>query len=318
MKPTLGTAASLDRQSHRRADAQYLAELAGRTDARFMLLVDLKPVLELASPSSATTSGLRWYSAAQVNAMGLPLGEVLFLGVEPASGAGRFALLLTDHRARAVVGAPRLLRPLGDVRQLASEGALSNEELSLAGLAKALGHWHDNARCCGHCGGTTLVRDGGWKRRCWACGREHFPRTDPVVIMLIVDPTRERCLLGRAPRFAERMFSTLAGFVEPGEDIEHAVRRETLEETGVEVGPVSFHSAQPWPFPHSLMIGCIGMATTTEVRIDPAELVEARWFSRDEANQLLEGNHPDGLFGPGQQAIARTLIGSFVDRSGVP
>jgi NAD+ diphosphatase len=210
-----------------------------------------------------------------------------------------------------VPGAIEKLRPIVDLRSLAMQGIMSPEELSLCGQARALAQWHENARCCGHCGGTTLVKDGGWRRKCWACGLEWFPRTDPVVIMLVTDGPR--CLLAHEQRFADKMFSTLAGFIEPGEDIEHAVRREVMEETGVRVGEVQFHSSQPWPFPHSLMLGCIGRAETTDLVIDPNEIVEARWFTRDDARLMLERRHPDGLSVPGKQAIANALITSFVD-----
>jgi len=119
--------------------------------------------------------------------------------------------------------------------------------------------------------------------------------------------------LGHEARFAENMWSTLAGFIEPGEDIETAVRRETMEETSIKVGEVRFISTQPWPFPHSLMIGCIGIAESSEIRIDPNEIVDARWFPREEVRQMLEGTHPKGLWVPGQHAIARTLITAFVE-----
>ena len=131
--------------------------------------------------------------------------------------------------------------------------------------------------------------------------------------MLIEHPDRHSCLLGRSGRFAPNMYSTLAGFVEPGEDIADAVRRETMEEAGIEVGQVDFHSAQPWPFPHSLMIGCIGYATTTQLTIDRDELEDARWFTREEARQILGGTHPGGVTGPGRQAIARALLTAFVE-----
>jgi NAD+ diphosphatase len=183
------------------------------------------------------------------------------------------------------------------------------------GQAKALAHWHETCRCCGRCGGTTLVKDGGWKRACWACGMEHFPRMDPVVIMLVVDRAGGRCLLGHESRFSKepKMYSTLAGFIEAGEDIEHAVRREVFEEAGVRVGEVRYHSTQPWPFPHSLMIGCIAYAETTEISIDPAEIEEARWFGRDELVEMLNGTHAQKWWVPGKQAIARALIASFVE-----
>jgi NAD+ diphosphatase len=129
--------------------------------------------------------------------------------------------------------------------------------------------------------------------------------------MLITDG--DRCLLAHEHRYAEKMYSTLAGYIEPGEDIEHAVRREVLEETNIKVGDVTYHSSQPWPFPHSLMLGCIGTALTTDITIDSGEIAEARWFSRSEALAMLERRHPEGLTVPGRQAIANALIRTFLE-----
>lgn len=310
-KPTLGAATLLERQSHKRTDTAYLEALQAAPEALFLVLADQKPVIR--SNPERTAGSIRWFTREELQRLGLPVTDSLFLGIDPPTGGGRFALAVTEHRARNAPGGLEVMRPIVDLRSLAMQGVLPPEELSLLGLAKALAAWHENTRCCGHCGGTTLVKDGGWKRKCWACGQEHFPRTDPVVIMLIVDPANDRCMLGHEARFAEKMWSTIAGFLEPGEDIEHAVRRETREETSVEVGEVRFHSTQPWPFPHSLMIGCIGVARTTEIKIDPNEVQDARWFPREEVRQMLEGRHPDGLWVPGQQAIARALITAFVD-----
>jgi NAD+ diphosphatase len=311
MRPTLGAATLLDRQCHKRHDAAYLERLRAAPRAKFLVLADQKPVIR--SNADRTEAAIRWLSREQLLDLGLPTADALFLGVDRGTGGGCFAVAVTEHRARNAPGGLEILRPIVDLRTLATQGAMSSEELSLLGQAKALAAWHENAHCCGHCGGTTLVKDGGWKRKCWACGQEQFPRTDPVVIMLIVDRAGDRCLLGHEARFMDKMYSALAGFIEPGEDIDHAVRRETQEETGIEVSDVRFHSTQPWPFPHSLMIGCIGIAKTTELKIDPNEIQEARWFPRSEVKLMLEGKHPDGLWVPGKQAIARALITAFVE-----
>jgi NAD+ diphosphatase len=316
MKPTLAATTLLDRQSSKRGDEAYLAGLKARDDARFLLLADFKPIIN--SNEARTEASIRWFSGAELAPLELPTDDAMFLGVEPAGsgqrgGAGRFALAFTEHRVRYAPGAMEVTRPIVDLRSLAMQGVMSPEDLSLVGQAKALAHWHENARCCGRCGGVTTFKDGGWKRKCWACGEQHFPRTDPVVIMLVVDG--DRCLLGHEERFSKepRMYSTLAGFIEPGEDIEHAVRREVKEEAGIDVGEVRFHASQPWAFPHSIMLGCIAHATSTTIEIDPAEIEEARWFTRAELRQMLAGEHPEKWWVPGKQAIARVLILAFVN-----
>jgi len=311
--PTLHTTTLLDRMGMKRSDSRFIADMLAHPEASFIILVDLKPVI--VSNAERTSGTLRWFSLSDIARMELPTAGALFLGVDRASRIPRFALAFTEHRARVAPGSIEMLRPAVDLRSLAMQGVLSPEELSLAGQARALSAWHDNAHHCGHCGGTNQIKDGGWKRKCWACGMEHFPRCDPVVIMLVVDPPNNRCLLGHEARFAEKMFSTLAGFIEAGEDIAHAVQREVYEEAGLTIGDVYFHSTQPWPFPHSLMIGCIGIAETTEINIDPQEIQEARWFTRDEVELMVEGQHPEGLNLPGQQAIARALITAFIDGS---
>lgn len=170
---------------------------------------------------------------------------------------------------------------------------------------RALLGWHATHRFCANCGAPSRVELSGWQRKCPACGSQHFPRTDPVVIMAI---TRgDRLLLGRGTTWPERMYSLLAGFVEPGETIEAAVRRETFEEAGIGVGAVSYVASQPWPFPMSLMFGCRGEALDDTITIDPAELSEARWVSRDEANGILAGLHPQ-IAVPRKGAIAGALI----------
>ncbi len=311
MKPTLGATTILDRMSAHRGDPGTIEGLANAPNAQFLMLADLKVVIRTSDKTES--SSIRWFSRQELAEFHLPIADALFLGRDPRTGAGHFALAFTEHRVRYAPGAMDVMRPIVDVRTLAMQGALTPEEISLVGQARALAAWHEVNRCCGRCGGTTNVKDGGWRRKCWACGQEHFPRTDPVVIMLIVDG--DRCMLGHEARFQKepRMYSTLAGFIEPGEDVEHAVRREVHEEAGIKVGEVRYHSSQPWPFPHSIMLGCIGVAETTDIKIDPKEIEEARWFSRDEVRQMLAGKHPQGWWVPGQQAIARALIKSWAE-----
>src|SRR5262245_26451905 len=308
--PTVGATTMLDRLALKRSDPAFVKSKLEAPGARILLLADLKPVIR--SDLERTTARLAWFSHAELAELRLPVADSLFLGVD-GDGNGYFALAVNEHRTRNVPGAVEKLRPIVDLRSLAMQGVMSPEELSLCGQARALAQWHDNARCCGHCGGNTLVKDGRWRRKCWACGLEWFPRTDPVVIMLITDG--ERCLLAHEHRYGDKMYSTLAGFIEPGEDLEHAVRREVMEETSIKVGEVTYHSSQPWPFPHSLMLGCIGHATTTEITIDSGEIADARWFSRPEALMMLERRHPEGFHVPGKQAIANALITTFVGNS---
>jgi len=165
--------------------------------------------------------------------------------------------------------------------------------------------WNGNNRFCGKCGAPTRSEIGGYRRVCEACSHTIFPRTDPVAIMLVIDIERDLCLLGRSPHFPEGMYSCLAGFLEPGETIEHTVRRETLEESGIRCGKVVYLASQPWPFPMSLMIGCYAQALSAEITVDRSELEDARWFSREECAAMLVRQHPQGLTCPPPVAITR-------------
>jgi NAD+ diphosphatase len=154
---------------------------------------------------------------------------------------------------------------------------------------------------------------GGYRRRCTSCDTQYFPRTDPVVIMLTIDADGDRALLGRSPHFNPGIYSCLAGFLEPGETIEQAVRRETFEEAGIEVGAVRYHASQPWPMPHTLMIGCYGLAESLDIKRDESELEDCRWFSRDEVRQMIDGTHPEGINVPVSGAVAYRIIQDWVD-----
>ncbi|MEY8096705.1 NAD(+) diphosphatase [Falsihalocynthiibacter sp. S25ZX9] len=167
---------------------------------------------------------------------------------------------------------------------------LSPRDAELVATAKALFNWHDSHGFCAKCGGKSAMTMAGWQRNCTLCDSSHFPRTDPVVIMLITHGNQ--LLLGRSPGWPEGMYSTLAGFVEPGETLEAAVRREVFEESGIEVGAVTYLASQPWAFPSSLMFGCHGEALNTDITIDPVEIEDAFWISREDLMQVMAGEHP--------------------------
>ncbi|MCB1488808.1 MAG: NAD(+) diphosphatase [Bauldia sp.] len=285
----------IERRSENRDEDSVPAAL-GDPAARLYVLQDDKAVLKHGSALDPL------FTVAEADGFGAPRGEIVLLGW--TEGGPRLAVTLPaetlteDERIR-----------LTDLRTLAVDGSVTVEDLGAFAQARSLCYWNIRHRFCGVCGAETEMKAGGYRRDCPACGAPHFPRTDPVVIMLAIDGSgeEERCLLGRQSRFPEGMYSCLAGFMEPGETIEDAVRRETAEEAGIRLGRVRYHSSQPWPFPCSLMIGCHGEALTTDITRDEVELEDARWFGRDEVRSILAGTHPT-LKCPPPIAIAHKLI----------
>ena len=306
----------LDRVAERRDDSAFLASLADHGDAQVVLIGRDMPILK----RDASRSILFPY--AELAALGSAKFEAL-LGLD-ARGAPVFAARLPDEAIeqrddqsdgfldrRVLVVPGRDDLELVDLRSLATQGLFPPEALALLGTAKAVLDWHARHGFCAQCGQPTRVTAAGWRRECDACKAQHFPRTDPVVIMLAIDG--DKCLLGRQRRFPKGIYSALAGFVEPGETIEEAVRREILEESGVETGQVKYVASQPWPFPSSLMIGCLALATNIQVRIDTQELEDARWFDREEIRSMFEKRHPDALLAPNRMAIAHHLVKYWLD-----
>lgn len=241
----------------------------------------------------------------------------VFLGLH--HGQGMFAVDLSAWEPGAapletVLDAgsqPHPLAPEGHVfgELRAVMAALSPDEAEMAATARALVEWHRSHGFCPRCGAATEARQAGWHRHCPACGTEHFPRTDPVVIMLV---TRGNdVLLGRSPHWPEGMYSLLAGFVEPGETVEAAVRREVAEEAGIPCGRVDYLASQPWPFPASLMLGCRTEALGSDITLDPVELEDALWVSREEAVGILAGSHPR-IRQPRKGAIAQFLLANWL------
>jgi NAD+ diphosphatase len=301
-KPRLGyTDSRLARAAELRRDGASIAALAA--DPRAACYVVGGEMIVLKAAASANDP---LFSVSQASALGTP-GEMIFLGLD--NGAPRFGFGLAPQSAETLKERGDLV--VTDLRSIAVQGLVEADHLPPIAEAKAVLHWHARHRFCANCGASTNVSDAGWRRDCPACKAQHFPRTDPVVIMLAVDG--DRCLLGRSPRFAPTMWSCLAGFVEPGETMEDAVRRETLEEAGIACGRVRYFATQPWPFPMSLMIGCHAEALSRDITVDRDELEDARWFSRDETAQMLTRRHPDGLTTPPGVAIAYHIIRSWVE-----
>lgn len=186
---------------------------------------------------------------------------------------------------------------------------LTARDAELAATAKAILGWHRSHRFCSCCGHQSDMAMSGWERHCPDCGGKHFPRTDPVVIMLI---TRgNSVLMGRSNGWPEGMYSLLAGFVEPGETLEAAVRREVMEEAGISVGAVEYLASQPWPYPSSLMFGCRGLATSSDITIDPVEIEDARWITREEIALGFAGENP-GILPARKGAIAHFLLRNWL------
>lgn len=327
MAATIGTSTLFDRQGTRRADKAWLGGLMAAPEVRFLVLVDGRVVV--ASNADRSETHIRWLTRHELLALPLPgpaLAEPVFLGLDAAGdGGGRFAIALgrigqlggpaiasADPEGELATALPG---PLVDLRSLAIQGVMPPAELSLVGQALMLANWHATHRFCARCGKPNAVSDGGWKRHCGSCGTESFPRIDPVVIMLVTG-TQEagapRALLTREARFPDGMWSTLAGFVEPGEDIAHAVAREVAEEVGLEVANIRYIASQPWPFPHSLMIGCIAEARTADLVPDPNEITGARWVDRDEMRAIRDGRHDEGIRLPGRQSLANVLIETWL------
>ncbi len=308
----------LDRLFQAREDAAQLAELAKGAKTRAVVLVQSMPVLRV---EGERLSPLHPLAAAR--AFGAIREEVL-LGRDEYGPV--FALLLPDDAAvaeapqdvGAFVDQRRLVLPafpalqIRDLRALASKGALPRAEIAILAQAKAILHYHAHHPFCSRCGAQSHSAQGGWRRDCPACGAKHFPRTDPVVIMNVVN--RDFCLLGRQKDFPEGMYSCLAGFVEAGETFEEAVRRETMEEAGIAVGAVAYVASQPWPFPASVMIGCEAEALSRDIVMDRAELEDCRWFSRAEVRAMIEGRHDQRFFAPNATAIARALLEHWLDK----
>lgn len=278
------TGAGLDRADHVRLDAERLAGMIADGAARLLRLAALDPVLD-------EEGRLAWGPLDGAD------GDYLFLGLD--EGAPLFAPLVRmesfGQRAWSVF---RLL------------AMMSPKDAAIWGAARSVNEWHNRHLFCGICGTETGVFRAGWGRKCPGCAAEHFPRVDPVVIMLAEHD--DRVLLGRQPQYPKGRYSALAGFVEPGESIEEAVARELMEEAGIAVSDIRYVASQPWPFPGSLMIACLARADSDSLRLDANELEDAFWASRAEVEAALAGDPAAPFQAPPPFAIANTLLTRWI------
>jgi NAD+ diphosphatase len=283
MAPIAFSGNPLDRASYHRADPAWLA--AQRAAGLFLPFWQNRPLV-MGKRAGFLPLRAEW-----------EICLCVFLGLDGTQPL--FALDLPDDTEPVLEG--------GSFEEMrASAYLLPARDTAIAGQAKALLDWHKRHGFCPNCGHATQFADAGYRRNCPHCGAEHFPRTDPVVIMLPV--LGEECLVGRNQRFPPLLFSAFAGFVEPGESMEEAVRRELREEVNLEVGAVSYHATQPWPFPSSLMLGCYAQARSRDFRIDGHEIEAARWLSKEEVRARLTNKIEDEIRLPVAIAIAHRLI----------
>jgi len=290
----------LNRVSEKRIDANWVESRRRDPSSLVFPMWRLEPFLREAGKSSGAELGLVRpevvESIADANAI------CVFLGLD-----GDRAVFALDISTPEDPSKSAPLAGLGyfrDARVAAS--MVSLKDSGIIAQAKALIDWHQRHGFCPRCGTRTDMMDAGYRRLCSKCKSEHFPRVDPVVIMLAT--YGDECLVGRGKLFPAGMFSALAGFMEPGETIEEAVRRELWEEASVKVGEVTYYATQPWPFPSSLMIGCFAKAESRDAKPDESELAEVRWIERGVARKLVEGREIDGVRVPPSIAIAHHLI----------
>lgn len=283
----------LDRAQHLRADPQALAALWAAQDTHVLPFWRGQALVE------DTAQGQPLVRLSPAHPIFASVTNPIFLGLDGAHPcfaadvsatltqtdlppAGPFATARQPH--------PALPPAMGfaDLRGIMT--GLTRHEAELAVIARALLDWHRIHSFCANCGTASTPSMGGWQRQCPNCNAPHFPRTDPVVIMLVTHGNS--VLLGRSPGWPEGMYSLLAGFIEPGETVESAVRREVFEETAIQIGPVTYLASQPWPFPANLMLGCRATATSTAITLDPTELEDAIWLTREQLAQVFAGQHP--------------------------
>jgi NAD+ diphosphatase len=296
----------LDRVSEKRTDAEWVAAKRRDPSSFILPIWRLQPFL-LGADNARGPLEAGFLRPGLAEPLAGPDGISVLLGIE--NGCAYFALDISAARDPANEGP---LAGLGHFREMrAASMQLGGKDTAILGQAKAMIDWHQRHGFCPRCGDRTAMADAGYKRVCDGCNAEHFPRTDPVVIMLATHG--DACLLGRGKQFPKGFYSALAGFVEPGETIEEAVRRELHEEASVKTARVTYFATQPWPFPSSLMIGCFAEAESRHIVVDENELADALWAERATVRAVLGGDRERGFWLPPSIAIAHHLIRTWAE-----
>ncbi len=314
LNPTITFAnAPFERAAHRRTDKEWLAKALKSPDTRFLPFfkgkilchdngVSIEDII-IGTPISKEPRQIAWMNSDDIS----KFGECQFVFLGEENNNARFGALIPPTFDFDKSDFSDLV--LGDLRTIS--GGISPQDAQYASTCSAVFNWHWRHQFCANCGQKTQIAEAGWKRVCGGCEAEHFPRIDPVAIMLAVKD--DKCLMGRQTPWAPGMYSCLAGFVEPGETIAQAAARELFEEAGVIAnGRVEHLFEQPWPFPSSLMVGLIMEVESQELNIDETEIESARWFTREEAQQMLDGSHPE-FIAPSDIAIAHHILKAWVD-----
>jgi len=306
MKPIIFGGGELDRASHVRTDTNWLEQKIKDPSSRFLPLHELKVLINLRGAAA-----IDWRPEVEMREFLDDRAENVFLGVDK-HGIYHFAIDVSAIENPRQPPFPDWGKFI-DVRSIAPQ--LSPTEAGALAQARSMIDWHNRHRFCAVCGASTRPQEGGYSRVCWDsdCKATHFPRTDPVAIMMVL--YGDKCLMGRGASFPPGFYSCLAGFIEPGETIEQAVAREVFEEAGVRVQNVRYHQCQPWPFPSSLMIGCFAEALHDDITIDRVELADARWFSKEEVRGMLnQSSERSGLRMGGPIALAHQLAKFWVEQ----
>jgi len=299
----------LDRASYRRTDKDWVATQMADSASLFVPFHRLQPfVLPEEKPGAGKDVG--WLRMGLLKELCGADAVVVFLGINKR-GKSLFAADASGLKDAENHPSLKGLGAFEELRGLAMAGEITPTELAILAQAKSMIDWHQRHGFCSVCGTRSEIMEAGYKRACPNCKAEHFPRTDPVAIMLAT--YKDACFLGRQKIWPKGMYSALAGFIEPGESIEEAVARELHEEAGLKVSSVSYHSTQPWPYPSSLMIGCHAIAETDDFKIDGIELSDGRWFTRAEVQAVLAGKGDGSFWLPPPFAIAHQLVKAFAE-----